>query len=117
MENLVKNQDSTYGMYLVNTLFTNVWFQKLSVPPPWKGFSLRPPHLSGNSSQASYIYLTLWAFEKPAPPPPEFPIPSVGGVWIFSGTTQCSLNPISPISTNKLSRLMSIHFLVLVERI
>ena len=35
----------------------------------------QPPPLSGNS----------WAFDPPTPP--EFPIPSVGGVWIFSGTT------------------------------
>ena len=26
------------------------------------------PHLSGNSSQASYIYLNLWGFENPPPP-------------------------------------------------
>ena len=49
----------------------NVWFQKLSIPPPRKRFFLRPPppphHLSGNSSQASYIYLNFWAFENPLP--------------------------------------------------
>ena len=56
--------------------------------PHGRDFSLDPPpHLSGNSSQASYIYLNFWAFEK-LPTPHEFPIPSVGGVWIFSGTTQ-----------------------------
>ena len=47
-------------------------FQKLSIPFPWNGFFLRPPppplpHLSGNSSQASYIYLHIWAFENPHP--------------------------------------------------
>ena len=26
------------------------------------------PHLSGNSSQASYINLRFWAFESPSPP-------------------------------------------------
>ena len=45
-----------------------VWFQKLSIPPPRKGFFLRLLHLSGNSSQASYIYLSFWAFENPPPP-------------------------------------------------
>jgi len=46
----------------------NVWFQKLSIPPPRKVFFLRtppPPHFSGNFSQASYIYLNFWAFENP----------------------------------------------------
>ena len=56
-----------YKMHRENTNF-NVWLQKLSIPPPWKGFFVRPPHLSGNSSQASYIYLTFWAFENPPPP-------------------------------------------------
>ena len=69
-----------------------VWFQKFSIPPPLpqKGFFLSPPpppHLSGNSGQASYIYLNFWAFENPPPPAQEFPIPSVEGVWIFSGAT------------------------------
>ena len=58
-----------------------VWFQKLSIPPPWKGFFLRFPHLSGNFSQASYNCLNFWAFEAHPPPPPtnpqDFPIPSV----------------------------------------
>ena len=63
-----------------------MWFQKLSIPPPWKGFSLRPPppprHLYGNSSQASsYIYLHFGAFESP--PPLEFPFPSVGEYGYF----------------------------------
>ena len=49
----------------------NVWFQKLSIPPPWKGFFLRPPHPSGNSSQASYTHLNFWAFDNP-PPPSKF---------------------------------------------
>ena len=57
-----------------------------SVDPP-------PPHLSGNSGQASYMYLNFWAFENPLPPPTpqEFPIPPLGGVWIFPGTTQFQL--------------------------
>ena len=46
-----------------------VWFQRLSIPPPRKEFFLTPPHLSGNSSQASYIYLNFGAFENPPSPP------------------------------------------------
>ena len=46
----------------------NVWLQKLSIPPPRRGFFLRPPYLAGNSSQASYIYLNFYAFENPPPP-------------------------------------------------
>ena len=49
-----------------------VWFQKLSIPPPGMGFFPRSPpppfHLSGNSSQASYIYINFWAFENPPTP-------------------------------------------------
>ena len=67
-----------------------VWFQKLSIPPSQEGFFVRPPPPPGNSSQASYIYLNFWAFENP-PTPQEFPIPSAGGVWIFSGTTHYHL--------------------------
>ena len=43
-------------------------FEKLSIPSTLKGFFLRPPHPSGNFSQASYIYLDFWAFENPPPP-------------------------------------------------
>ena len=41
-----------------------------TTPPPPSGFS--------------------WAFEPPTPL--EIPIPSVGGVWIFSGTTQSKVS-------------------------
>ena len=52
--------------------------------PHWRDFSLNipPPNLSGNSSQASYIYLNFWPLRTPQPPG-KFPIPSVGRVWIF----------------------------------
>ena len=46
----------------------NVWFQKLSIPHTSLMFSLHPPPLSGNSNQASCIYLNLGAFENPPPP-------------------------------------------------
>ena len=62
-----------------NIFLHNVWFQKLSIPPPWKGFFFRPtppPHPSGNSSQASYILLKFRAFENP---------PALGMSYPFSG--------------------------------
>ena len=46
-----------------------------------------PPHLSGNSSQASYIYFNKFLGLLEPPIPKEFPVPSVEGIWIFSGTT------------------------------
>ena len=73
-----------------------VWFQKLSIPrpPSRKGFFLKPPPLW--KFQSSFIHLLkslgLW---KP-PTPQEFPIPSVGGVWIFSGTTQHTTHNNTP---------------------
>ena len=56
-----------------------MWLQKYPYLPPTKGIFpyTPPPHLSGISSQASYVNLRFWAFENP-PPPKEFPIPSVG---------------------------------------
>ena len=54
------------------TLNTLCGSKIIHIPPPWKGFLLRPPHLSGiYSSQASYIYLKFWAFEN-SPPPRNF---------------------------------------------
>ena len=48
--------------------------------PPGKWFYGPTPLRSGIS----------WASDPPTPL--EFPIPSVVGVWIFSGTTQCNLH-------------------------
>ena len=62
----------------------------IHIPPLWKGFLLRPPNLSGNSSQASYIHSNFWAFEN-SPPPRNFQSLLWGGVWIFSGTTHWHL--------------------------
>ena len=59
-----------------NLTLNNVWFQKLSIRPPWKGFFLRLPNLPGNFSQASYIYLNAWAFENASQPPPP-PTPGI----------------------------------------
>ena len=71
-----------------------VWFQKFSMPPPLpqKGFLLRPPPPPPLwKFWSSFIHLLkfLGLWEPPTPPPPtqEFPIPSVEGVWIFSGAT------------------------------
>ena len=73
-----------YKMHRGNTDI-NVWLQKLSIPPPWKEFFLRSHHLSGNSSQASYIYLTFWAFENPQPPGISNPFSggSMDVFWIY----------------------------------
>ena len=63
-----------------------MWFHKYPYPPS-EGICLMTLHPSGNSNLASYIAL------KQCPPPSlEFPIPSVGGVWIFYGTTDFSVN-------------------------
>ena len=47
-----------------------VWFQKLSIPSPRKGFFLwdSPTSLEIPVSKASYIDLNFWAFENPPPP-------------------------------------------------
>jgi len=66
----------------------NVWFKNYPYLPHGRDFSLDPPppYPSGNSSQASYIYLNFGPLRTPHPQ--EFPIPSVGRKWIFSGTVQ-----------------------------
>ena len=59
-----------------------------------------------------------WVFEPPSPS--EFPIPSVVGIWIFSGTTRCiyqkvhpkdcsfSLFSYRPVATNNKSLVLAI---------
>ena len=54
--------------------------------PHGRDLSLDSPPLWKFQSSFIYISLNFWAFENPHPK--EFPIPSMGGVWIFSGTTQ-----------------------------
>ena len=65
-------------------------FQKLSIPHPWKGFFFRPPHPhpSGNSSQASYVFLNFGPLRTP-PAPLGISYPFCGGSMDISGTTQC----------------------------
>ena len=58
--------------------FVNVWLQKISIPPPQKGFFLRPPNHSRNSHQASYITLRFSTFGSRPPRPAKFSFPSVG---------------------------------------
>ena len=54
--------------------------------PQGRDFFSKTPHPSGNSNKASHISLNLWVLQIPHPQ--EVPIPSVGGVWIFSGHAQ-----------------------------
>ena len=71
----------------------NVYLQKISISPPHSyateetSTSFPHAHPSGNSNQASYISLNSLVLQNP--PPQEIPIPSLGGVWIFSGPEQC----------------------------
>ena len=57
------------------------------------------PHLSGNSSQASYINLRFWAFESPHPP--EISNPFCGGsmdiFWNYTVTYGVSRNIVTPL--------------------
>ena len=66
--------------------------------PHGRDFSLDPHHPSVNSSQASYITLKFWAFEK-LPTPKEFSIPSVGGsmdiFWYYTIYAYCSFSIIN----------------------
>ena len=66
-------------------------FEKLSIPSTRKGFFLRPPHPSGNPSQASYIYLDFWAFEKPHPQGLSNPLHgrSMDIFWNYTMTVVC----------------------------
>ena len=72
---------------------------------PTEGIFLRPPHPCGNlwafeTPPPGGVFFSppppcgiFWAFEPPPPPPPSrnFQSPLLGGVWIFSGATHCSL--------------------------
>ena len=62
--------------------------RKYPYPPHGRDLPYDPPLRKFQfSSLHCFKFLGL---SDPPPPPssPEFPIPSVGGVWIFSGTTQ-----------------------------
>ena len=55
-----------------------------------RDFSLNPPPLWKFQSSFIHLLKSLGLWEPPSPQ--EFPIPSVGGVWIFSGTTHYKNN-------------------------
>ena len=61
---------------------SNVWFQKISIPPPSHGRSLEIPR-----GRAGVIKDPL-GMENPGAWGVQIKESSVGGVWIFSGTTQ-----------------------------
>ena len=58
---------------------------RVSIPLPPPPHTEAICHSSRNSNLPSYIALHFWAFETP--PSLKIPIPSLGRVWIFSGTT------------------------------
>ena len=69
-------------------------FQKISIPPPWKGFSLKEmPPTPLKMHLASYVPLKFLAFKDPHPL--EFPIPSV----VLWGKKISTPSPSTP--TNK----------------
>ena len=79
--------------YFIAALICVVPENSHTPPPPKEGICpMTPPHPSGNSILTSYTALNFSAFETPHLPSQEFPIPSVEGVWIFSGTTHFTLN-------------------------
>ena len=66
-----------------------MWFQKISIPPPQR--------VIGNSKGDGVLkakifkgkYDLNWKFQRGGGSNQK---PSMGGVWIFSGTTQCGKN-------------------------
>ena len=117
-------QFHTFYFLFIHSFLFIVWFQKISIPPPRREFHIQTPpprifHFQGilltppppppfphpfrNSSNTEYTPTPIWNFlGHLSPPPPttlEFPIPSVVGVWIFSGTTHCILHLIHAQTT------------------
>jgi len=72
--------------YTLSCFIECVVLKNIHTPPPMEGICPMTPHRSGDSCLAFYTALNFWVFETP--PSLEFPIPSVGGEWIFYGTTQ-----------------------------
>jgi len=60
-----------------------MWFQKISIPPPWKGFYPRPLAPLEIPIKLNTFVLVL---ENPLPLRKFHPF--CGGVWIFSGSAQ-----------------------------
>ena len=75
-------------------LATNVWFRKISIPPPWNVFRFEPspPPLEFPIKLHTFPY-KFWLFRFPSPS--EFPMnfhQNWKWAWIFSGTTQWDIN-------------------------
>ena len=73
---------------------TIVQLQKISILLPLKNFCFKPrspPLSAGNSSLFSYTSSNNLPFIKRPPPPWNFQWPSMGWVWIFSGTTHFNI--------------------------
>ena len=71
-----------YLLYLFCVILENI-----QTSPTEGIFSKTPHHLW--KFQLSFIhFFKCFGLAEP-PTPPEIPIPSVGGVWIFSGTAHC----------------------------
>ena len=62
--------------FLILIFFFIVWFQKLSIPPPWKGFFLWTP--PPTSVELHTLLLKFWGFWEP-PTPPRISNPFCGG--------------------------------------
>ena len=87
-------------------LFGIVWFQKLSIPPPQKGFFLRPPPTSLEIPVKLHTFTQIFGPLRIPPPPQEFPIPSVGeygyflelhidNIWIIISFWETALLPLT----------------------
>ena len=82
----------------IPTLFTtvNVLFQKISIPPTWKGWRKFREGGWGEAGRSQKYETELevpegWGSEV------QSKNPSLGGVWVFSGITQSACRqPISP---------------------
>ena len=77
-------------------------FQKISIPPPWKGFFLAPLHPTGNSSKASYISLYFLLLQN-TPSPRKFQSLLLGEygyflelhIWKFATPIPASVQPFA----------------------
>ena len=79
--------------------FSIVWFQKISIPPPWKGFFLRPPPPLWKF-QLSFIHFFkfFWPYRTPHPPGNS----NGGSMDIFWNCTLKKLSPIKKVCFPKL---------------
>ena len=66
-------------------------FRKISIPPPREEIFSKTPHTPLEIPIKLHTCLKFLGLTEP-PTPQEIPIPSVGGVWIFSGCAHCHPN-------------------------